>query len=190
MREELPQEEILIFSLGVLTLSLLGARLFQISGRASLWWGAIVFGWLASFWFVRKFHWQIWDVWDSLVQSFLFITIFLEAGLSLKFGVGNLLVALISLICLILGLVVSRRYKGWSWYKSGKIGIVGMSQVMSFAFGFFVLASVGSKRLYLGPNFFELLASILVLIVFGAILYKRAGRSLREDLPWLRKKSV
>ena len=191
LKEDYADDSLLSFSLVIFLLALLGlVVLRELPWHVlSPFWGSLLVASLGIWFLVRHYQWRLWDVWDSLISSFLWVMAILGLGLmSDGYLVLGYVISVLGLSSLVLGKWIFARYRGWRWYLSGKIGAIGLLELLFFTGVFFLVASLTWKRLYWSP-FLSDLAMVGVCFLFLLVaLYRRSGRQLREDIRWLKRK--
>jgi len=133
-------------------------------------------GFLAVKVWSSRFKMKVWEVYDALAPSVL---IFLFCG-----GIGEFLISgsawaggyvVISLFGWIFWKFLRKRYRSFSWYKSGKIGFLFWAVCFLIFVLLLLLAFLRKDGLY-----FKLLIFSEALFSAG-IIYFRSERSLQED---------
>lgn len=213
LRDEVPEEQLLVGSLLTAIGALSGARLAPVlgtlltkpiaagltSGRLSFW-GALVGGILMLFLWGKAKQWKWWDMVDTLGVVFLLVTFVMGFGCELagcweakssalwnviggKHPLGWYLAAW-SLLGILIGAWIKKHYRSWQWYKSGKIGLIGLFSIGWFSLGYLTIASLVKKQLYWGPFAANQWVAAGVLVIILALIYWRSGHSPREIFTW------
>lgn len=172
LRDEYPEEQLLGFPL---LIALSAAATYPFWGVMGSVLAGVIVGVIVS----RHYGFRLWDIFDGLVTAVLWVI-----------AIGCLRTAFVSLVAvasIFFGILVKRYYKRWGWYKSGRIGIIGLSESFIFILLFLVVAPMVVKRLYWVP--FPVIEGFLVLVLFflGVVIYRHSGRLLKEDLQWIKK---
>jgi hypothetical protein len=119
--------------------SLFGMSLFVFISRLFLpqWWfwlGMLGAG-LGLLLGIMRFNLRIFETIESAVISYLILLIFVYSALNFLGNTTGLQMALISLGYYLLFLVFDKHYKGFTWYKSGRVGFSGMAVAGLFFVG-------------------------------------------------------
>lgn len=168
-------------------------------------WGALTGAFLALGWFIRQQKWNGWQVADEIAFGFLPFSILAQVGAfldgstfgkatSMPWGVyfpGNLLrrqpISLFSAVALFLIwlflLKVEREWRAWGWYRSKKSGFIALIGLNLAFWTNLLVAFWRDSRIYW--YWVEIGMSGLGGLITGVLLYRRAGRKLREDLAFL-----
>lgn len=121
---------------------------------------------------------KYWEIWDALVLPLAYFLLAGSLGKFLtSFDFTFLAYAAVGVFLSTYSLWAKKRYRSFSWYKSGKTGFVfssGMALVFSLLF---LLAILFQGRLYC-----ECLISLLFSVISLFLLYFRSERSIKEDL--------
>ena len=137
------------------------------------------------FWSLR-FKVNVWEVFDAMSLPFLFFLLF--GGIGSLLGSGNLWdwrYIGVSFLGFGAWKFSRKRYRSFSWYKSGKIGFLFWTISFIVFLLLSVLAFFKENTLY-----FEVLILTTMTLLSAVIIYYRAERNLREDwrniLKWRR----
>lgn len=196
LREDYVEEKILTFTLLVSTSVLLGSRIFYYLSHLYLagpnifkildlrgfpgnsFLGAVLGATGMIIYFSRREKWDLWVVFDEMIKMFFIFLTFSNLGLYLSNrDLFTLILAAVSLIFGAISYFLTKYYRRFIWYKSGKPGFVSLLMFAIFVF-FYLILDFFLKRgiVWEGAGFFVL--SLYAL----AIIYYRSGRSLKEDL--------
>jgi len=196
LRDDFPQEEILTLTLYLALGGLLSARFFWVLFHWQLFWqeplALILWSKIPGFSFLgttlgilgtlgywgRKKVWDLWQALDSLIVACLVFFVFGAAGAYLtNKDFFYLLLGFLGIFILILIKFVFKNYRSFSFYKSGKVGFIGLSSLACFFSLFLPLAFFKKSVLSL-----EMVGFLV--IIFGALglLYQRSGRKIGEDI--------
>lgn len=221
LKNELPEEELLITSLLIGIGATLGARVIPalsaffirptidvlirafLSGNLSFW-GALLGGLLPLYLWQRRRVSQPWDLVDPLGTNFLVIATIVAIGSHLAGSwwgrqssflkaVGgihpvSLYLSAWCFLGIILARIIRRQYRSWTWYRSGKVGLVGLFCLGWFFLGFLLIATLVEKQIYWGPLAIDQFLSLLVLVFIIILVGQRADRSFKELITWLLRK--
>lgn len=140
--------------------------------------GALLLTILATVWWGKKKKWDAWELLDTIGP----ITLAVGALAAIAWGPEKWLVALITCLGIILVALLRGMYRDFHWYKSGRVGFVGIMALGWWGLVQLVLANFDTWGLYS-------LGWITVSCVTA--LYIRSGRHLRQDFQflWPRKKA-
>lgn len=131
---------------------------------------------------LNRLNW--WQVADALVFP-LFSVFLIFSLIDLFRGTfwPSLALVILSLMIIVGGIKIEKKYRSFSWYKSGKIGFLACSSFAAF-FGLFLLLEIIMKKTLYWQMLIELG------IVFGALilLYIRSERDFQQDKKSLLKK--
>jgi hypothetical protein len=158
-RADYPEEDVLFFQTmlalvvwissytHILLIQLLGASLFTV------WWCA----------------YKKWDVWEWIDKLGINTLVF-GALVSLAYGPKAFILSAILFLGFAVTLMISKEHRGFSWYKSGKPGFVGL-----IALAFWLMIAV----IQLPGSFYHWL---WVAILTMVCVYWRSGRKAAQDI--------
>ena len=167
-------------------------------------WGGFMGGMLPLYLWGRKDVKQLWDLLDPVGEIFLWVATIVSLGSMFAklwvgkqtsfLGLGSHPVGLyLSLWCflgIMIAFYVKKSYRGWIWYRSGKVGLVGLISFSWFFLGFLGIASLVEKQIYLGPFALDQILSLIVLLLLITLIWYRAGRKYKEFFLWLPRKAL
>lgn len=139
--------------------------------------GALLTLWQVS----RKFEWDFWEWLDAVIPRTIM-------GLGFGYLVlrpdwfGLALWGSMALIWLVL-LVVSHKYRSFSWYKSGKMGLVGLLGIVGWGVTQIAFAGTRQSEIYWGDISVSQIVCGFVIPFTLVTLYLRSGRKL-----WIKNK--
>lgn len=201
LREDFEEEKILSLTILLALFFLLGARAFYILSHFShfgfsfswLFWRAfpgfsLVGGISASlvilYWWAKKSQWDFWQVADATTFSFSFSFFLLSLGIFISRPDRDSFLGLFfSLLFLGLVLLLTRSYRKFIWYKSGKPGFVATSSLSIFSLGALLLEFFIKNGVFF---IWEKAGFILFAVAGFSLFYWRSERVLKEDLQGLK----
>ena len=116
MRGEYDQEEIFTMLLGVTGVGILAAWGWK---WWSLW-GMVVAVVAVLVMWCRQKKWDIWEWLDVIARASMVM------GLTAAVGSGKWIMGIFLGVGLVGSWLAAKYYRRWSWYKSGKLGLVGL----------------------------------------------------------------
>lgn len=140
---------------------------------------------------VKKFNLKFFEVVDAAVISWFWLLFFIRASsvvAVLRLGRADLIIhaylfssegrQVLAGFCLAIAMILlysflRKRYRGFSWYPSGKVGFMGMSTLFVF------LPLQGALAFFTSPVVPAILGVIISCLVSGAIgvlIYNRSGK--------------
>lgn len=140
----------------ILNLSLLVAIFAGVGSRWGILAGAVVGFITLLLWCIFK-KWDFWEWLDILGLWGLL-------ALSITFNWKVILVGLLGMLVLKL---ISRSYRSWGWYRSGKVGIVGLISLLVWSGA----NSMGVVKL----NSIPVYSAVLVAVASLVTIYVRSG---------------
>ena len=186
------------------------SRWFFLVRYPGLSFGGSLLGWFLGLgWFTKKEKWNFWQTHDELVFAILPFSVLTQSGsffdgsspgraTSLPWGLYfpgcllkrqpvSLFATLAFLIIWIFLRRIERQWRIWDWYKSKAPGLISLVFWQGFFWTNFLLAFWRDTKLYfywleIG---FSLGGALTALFLF----YSRSGRSLKQDLSFLVKRS-
>jgi hypothetical protein len=163
MRHEHESSEIFTFALLlnlVALVSLVWPYLGLIGGLAFLW-----------AWSKRQ-KWDFWEWLDTLIPLSLLVAFVV----SWSMGVDGWMVATVALSGWLLVIVLGLFYRQFNWYKSGRLGFMGIIALGWWGVVQLVVANLSIWAVY----------SFAWIVILSAVtLYLRSGRKLSEDLKFI-----
>jgi hypothetical protein len=204
LKEDYSEEDILSFTIDLFLASLIGARLLYIIENLNffglnilnwfLWGkypgfsllGAIIGGGLLFYYWTKKKRWDLWLTFDKTVIAFF--TIQLIGGIGLFISSASMfdLARLITNFVLLgFSAYLTKNYRKFIWYKSGKLGFVAGSCFGLYFLLLGVLELFKRNGIYLDRIIFPILAIICFFIV-----YRRSERKWKEDLQNAKKRII
>jgi len=112
-------------------------RKSEIFDPLGLWfWGGVVFYFLSLFWVVFYEKLRFFEVFEASSVGLLYLYLFVFAVGFVLLGDARVLVGSLAVVLLIgVFYVLDMKYKGFSWYKSGRVGFSGLTTLgMMFLF--------------------------------------------------------
>ena len=169
----------------LLTSIFLAGLIFWIAGRnfglglIAGFFGIILY----IYWWSRAEEKNPWEILDALCIPLVIFLFFVGIGLFLgRKDFWELRYSIVGIIVWLTFLFNKKKYRSFSWYKSGKTGFLfGFSSFLTFLL-LLLLAFLKNFSLYWQSGFY-LIAVILSL----AAIYIRSGRKIKEDLKFLKK---
>ena len=171
MREEYKDDEILRFSIFVLVLGIIGYLLrkyFEGSGIA-------VFVVLGTYVWCKNNKWEFWEIFDVLTP----VAVFVWFGITFEFFALGVLFLLV---------IIKSNYRKFLWYKSGKMGLVGLSGILMYSLYEIGVAFLGQSGIYWGGLKISQIVSAFIVSYAGVAIYLRSDRKLKEEL-WRSRKN-
>lgn len=186
LREEYTDDEIIKYSLWlglVIGAGLAVAGMLE-TGRPTLeihGWGVVAGLMFGVVWWSRKNRWSVWEAGDGLVGVAYWVWFLV----SVVDPVGS---GWLAIVWAFLGIVVvsfvKRKYRYFSWYRSGKMGLPVLVGLGWYAVFEIVVAFVNPAGIYWwGLKISQVAAAWLTAFVLVAI-YLRSGRKAKEDFGW------
>ena len=195
LKEDFPPEGIFSLTLIISLLGLfLGRVVFILSNLEKFGFGylsgifsldfpgiSIPGGFLAGMLGLNLYSWRRrWDTWliaDAALNFFLIVmgTITL-ASLIRNFSYPVLGVLILVVLVVLVAEKIWKRYRSFSWYKSGRVGFLACFSTVAFFGPFLLLDIFWNKALY-----FEEYLNLLVITLAIILLYRRSGRDFKED---------
>lgn len=160
MRREYDPEEIFVLSLvlgSVSLTSLVWPYLGLVTAMVVLW-----------VW-CKKRKWDFWE-WLDVVGP---LSLLLAAVLSWTQGLSGWPAGIISFAGWWLVLVLTKFYRQFGWYKSGRLGFVGIVSLGWWGVIQLMVANISLWAVY---------SLVWIVIVTGVALYLRSGRRISQDL--------
>lgn len=171
LREEYRDEEILRFSIFVLVFGIIG-YLFRKYFEGS---GIVLSVVLGTYVWCKNNKWEFWELFDVLTP----VAVFVWFGITFKIFALGLLFLL---------LLVKSNYRKFRWYKSGKMGLVGLSGVLIYGLYEIGVAFSRQSGIYLGSLRINQIVSAFIISYAGVAIYLRSDRKLKEEL-WRSRKN-
>ncbi len=163
MRNDFTNDEIFSFFLWLLAAAGLGAMGGKVVGVMVV----LVTGW---WWCLRK-KWDFWELFDILAVTGLWLWLL---G-SLAWGPEAVWEMLSAIVGIVLAWWVRSGYRKFSWYPSGKMGLVGMVSLLCFCLSQILVAIFTSAKVYWwGLTVDQLVAAWVVAFTLVAI-YLQSG---------------
>ncbi len=202
LRDDYPEEGILTLTIYLFILGTIGARLVYIMENFGdfgfnidrwFFWnrypgfsflGGVLGGFFFLSWWSRKKSWDFWLIADW--ATFAFLMVGFLSGLGGYFSTGqrfDLFRLSISAVTLVLAIFFHYCYRKFSWYKSGMLGFVACLSLAIFFIGLGILELLLRSGIYWEKFIWWFLGLTALLL-----LYKRSGRSWREDLRICKRK--
>ena len=185
LREDYTDEEIFTFNLFLMAWITAGA----LAGGWAEWgrpgavsgWGMIITGVSALWQWCNRKKWDFWEISDFLAILALWMWLF---G-SLAWGPGAKWGFVAATIGILLISLIKNNYKKFRWYKSGRVGLTGLSALLYFCAAQISIAMVIQPKVYWGGlTAGQWVSSWIAAFVLVAV-YLRAGRKLKEETWWL-----
>ena len=154
MRGEYEEEGILTMLLGVT-----GAGILAAAWGWKWWslWGVVVAVVAVLVMWCRQKKWDTWEWLDEIVAASMVI------GLTAAVGSGQWMMGIFLGVGLVGSWLAAKYYRRWSWYKSGKLGLVGLMGLGWWMVSGLVIANWQTSAIYL--------AGLLVVLIL--ILWRR-----------------
>lgn len=199
LRDDCKEEEVLGITLISLIVSALLSRLFFILlnisffDSSSTWLSShgVNFSVFGAFWgtvvsllyLSSKLKKNVWELFDSFSLTIVYFLFFIGLGLATKtLKIENLSLVVLGIGGWIFFSFWRKKYRSWSFYKSGKIGFLFWANSVYLFFSILLLALLKKDGLY-----WEKLGWVLSLIFSLVVIYNRSGRNLKEDLSFIKK---
>lgn len=143
-------------------------------------------GFLGGLWALRlvtnKYEWDFWEWLDGVVPR-----VIVMLGLCyplIQFSWTRLFVGVCMQLVWVMLLVVSAKYRSFAWYKSGKMGLVGLLGILAWAVLQIAFASTRPSEIYWADISVSQIVCGFVISITLVTLYLRSGRKLNT---WLTK---
>lgn len=193
LKEDFEEEEIMRLTLMSFISALLFSRvifiIFNFSDFLSnLTWLSSVgnnFSITGAFWGIilalvqanRKLKKNIWEIFDSFSLPILGLLFFGGLGYAAKTGkILDASLAFAGVLGFLFFLFWKKKYRSWSWYKSGRTGFLFWSTAFYAFFAMVALALSKGNDLY-----WEELGWVFSLVACVGVIYYRSGRKVKED---------
>lgn len=176
IRDEYKEEEILSLSVLLGFSAWLGVVVWGV------WAGVVSIMFVIMFW-ARRNKWDGWELFDKLGA------IFLGCGGVIWLMVGNWPKSAMWLISFIFIKVLGTRYRSFRWYKSGKLGFVGLISLVVVALSEVFIAKHQVGDLYWAGLSISQWIGVWVAVGAATAIYIRGDRKVSEDFNkiWQRK---
>lgn len=173
-RTDYPEDEILSLTIVLVILGLIGFSLWRWTSVG----GLLLLLLLGLNLWARKNKWDFWEWLDMLGPLSLKwgILACLSWGLDMIVAAGALFIGVV------LVALVKRFYRRFAWYKSGKVGFVGITSVIGWLVAWILIANWQTSNVYWGGLRLEQWIAIWAIIALATVLYLRGGRKTSQDL--------
>jgi len=164
-----------IFSSGFLILFgvILGLIASYYFAPTAWFWTALFGSFLAFLLSIRKFKLSFFESLEAYGIGLLsWITIVIGVVAISTENYISLWVFFMLLIIIALYTVLDKRYKSFSWYKSGKVGFAGAATLALFFLSRSVIALAGFNVISLMDGLYEAILSIVLAILMFLIIFK------------------
>lgn len=178
LREDYADEQIFSFSFLVSLAGLLGFSLSYFTFPNLTLWNAILGTLLAAISFSKRFSMRFFETLEAITPAILLILLTISVtGLRFSgWSVLSLVEPIVNVFLLLLFVYVSRNFRKFLWYPSGKLGLASLMVLAFWGFGRAVLANFSPGVLTfsdrLADSAFGTAGGILALFV----IYIRSGR--------------
>lgn len=183
LKEDYPQEKIFQLTLliaGLSSLLAFAAKTVLKVGIFGAFGGAI----LGAVLWTKKEKLNTWEVLDALSLGLVLFFLFGGGSLFLtNWNYFNLGFAGVGIGGLLVFLFVRKRYRSFSWYKSGKTGFIFWAVSFFVFLLLFILDFFSGRALYLRK-----VLSLIIVAFSAGIIYYRSERKLRQDVGFLAKR--
>lgn len=144
-----------------------------VGGYLGLWFWISLLGALLAFLVARfRFNLHFVEVLEAVVLALGIVFAITSVGKVLfSYSLGVLIDLIQALLALLVFFYVDRRYKSFSWYRSGRVGIAGLASS-----GFYFITR-GVIMLYLTRSYIDVLLSSAVAFLLFAKLYNLSRSS-------------
>lgn len=176
LRADYGEDEVLTLTCILGLTALIGGYLLRLHE-----WGAIFPSLLVLIWWCKKYKWHTGDWLDILVTGGLAIS----AVAFLVVDRSNLLLSVSLGLSFLITVVCKKYYRGWTWYKSGKPGFVGLVGLMLWSISRIGIAFGGTRAVYLWGLSVDQWIGVWTLTTASIVLYLRSG----HKLIWQNKKA-
>ena len=163
MRNDYTNDEIFSFTLWLLAAAGLGMMAGKVVGVMA----AAAAGW----WWCLKKKWDFWELFDFLGIVGLWLWLL---G-SLAWGPGAIWEALSATVGIILAWWVRSGYRKFTWYPSGKMGLVGMTGLLCFCLSQILVAIFTYVKVYWWGLTVDQLAAAWVVAFTLVAIFLRSG---------------
>jgi hypothetical protein len=207
LREDIPEEILLVAALwaaggtGGLFLVVQATKLVPpwfLAGSKLIFWESLIGGGFTFWLYLRKNHLQLWELLDQTVAAFL-LTLTVGFGFyqfaqwifvpNTRNLTNSMALVIVGETLIVNGLAVpiSRNYRRWRFYPSGRVGFVGLTSLGLLFLLNLVLAPILTGRVYLALAD-DWWLSFFGLVTVSCLLYYRSGRKVAEETIWLKTK--
>ena len=186
MRSDYEEEQVLGLTATMAVSAIGGAYLAGIAelavGQTRIW-GTVVMVVLVLWWWCKKNKWNFWEWLDEVGRWSLVVLILGGLG----WGPKGWVYASLNLIGFLLVNLISKTYRRIKWYRSGKLGIVGLVAIGWWAVVEIAVAKYWRPDVYLptSPGFVLPIVTLMTIVVG---IYIRSGHTLMDDLTELWQK--
>lgn len=183
MRKEVLEEE--IFKLGyVLGIATFSGWWVAVNLRIGMeWWGALLGGLASLALFTRIKKWSVWEWADCVIPIFFYIFL---AMLFIQMSFWAMGVGLVGLVAIT---QIGRHYRRFSWYKSGKPGLVALTALFSLAAMLLTVAFFDKSAIYWGNLSLSQWLGVSVIAASFAEVYIRSEQTVFEEI-WQKIKAL
>lgn len=173
-RREYPEEEVITMTIILTILGLVGFAMWRWTSIG----GVLALEILGLKLWAQRHKWDFWE-WLDLIGR-----LSLRWGIlvSLAWGPDTWPGSLSLLVGAILVETIRRYYRRFSWYKSGKLGFVGLSSILVWLVSWMLIAKWQTSNVYLGGLRLEIWIAIWAIVGSLIAIYLRGGRKTSHDL--------
>ncbi len=145
--------------------------------------------WLVTVgWWWRWCRYNKWDIWewlDVMVPSLLLA----GSGVNFAWGPKRLEYGAGYLAVWVADLVIARVYRNFKWYKSGRVGFVGLAGLGLWALVELVVEIRRGNGIYWVGLTIEQWLAVWIFTAALVTIYLRSGRKITRDLPILARRT-
>ncbi len=123
------------------------------------------------YWWCKRVKWDFWEWLDALGPLLLVMSGFL----GVTFGSKKMVWGILGIVGFGCVNWISKRYRKFGWYKSGKPGFVGIVSIMLWSLFEIVVATLVRGGIYLWGLSVQQWECVVLLSVGAMMLYLRAG---------------
>jgi hypothetical protein len=179
MRVDYKEEDILTFTIFLALVGILASIGWK-------WWsvgGVLITIWSAVYLWSKKKEWDFWEWLDLLLPLSLLIGAIASAAYGVKYlwATGILLTGYFILALL------RKSYRKIGWYKSGKMGFVGMAGIIWWNVAWILVANWQPSNVYFGGLKLEQWIGIWSIVAAAVCIYLRGGRKVTQDWKYFTK---
>lgn len=172
-REDYPEDDILSMTVILAVLSLVSFFSWRYISVA----GTLLLPGVGMYLWVKKHNWNYWEWMDTVGP----VSLVMALLACLSWGPQYLLPSSLFLLGLILVTILGKYYRRFRWYKSGKVGFVGVISIMAWMLAWIGIANWHVSGVYWGGLVLESWVSLWVIIACIVTLYVRGGRRVTHD---------
>lgn len=148
---------------GLLTLFLLSSRVPKsaVFNPYGLWfWGSLIGAMVGFFIGVNKYNLRFFEVLEAASLGLIFWFFYLVMGS------GSVLFSIVSFALIVVFFVIDKKYKTFSWYRSGRVGFSGLTLLALFFISRSVLAIIYPSMIFFVGRIDAIVSAVVSFIFF------------------------